>query len=139
MAFMLPPCYEIRSMILTKSRFFAALMLASGLMLATYAQAQSKPLMVIRFNQPRIYYEQQLYTAVSRAVGVKPVVLFDLVSYVPTTGHEKLDAQWQATARHNTQAILNSMTEMGVPSSRITTRAQPVRGGEYDEIHVFVR
>ncbi|MFZ4125242.1 MAG: hypothetical protein ACOYJ2_04125 [Rickettsiales bacterium] len=126
-------------MVLTKSRFFAVLTLAFGLMVAAYAQAQSKPLVVIRFNQPRIYFEQQLYTAVSRAVGVKPTVMFDLVSYVPTTGQEKIDAQWQATARHNTQAILKSMTEMGVPSSRITTRAQPVRGGEYDEIHLFVR
>ncbi|MBN8542846.1 MAG: hypothetical protein J0M34_01120 [Alphaproteobacteria bacterium] len=126
-------------MVLTKSRFFVAMALAFTLMVAAHAQAQSKPLVVIRFNQPRIYFEQQLYTAVSRAVGVKPTVMFDLVSYVPTTGQEKLDAQWQATARHNTQAILKSMTEMGVPSSRISTRAQPVRGGEYDEIHLFVR
>jgi hypothetical protein len=132
-------CYLKRSMTLTKSRFFFILTLAFGLMMAAYAQAQGKPLMVIRFNQQRIYYEQQLYVAVSKAIGAKPTVMFDLVSYVPKTGEEKLDAQWQATARHNTQTILKSMMEMGVPSSRITTRAQPIRGGEYDEIHLFVR
>jgi len=126
-------------MTLGKQRFFAAFALAFTLMTGAMAYAQSKPLVIIRFNQARIYYEQQLYGAVSKAVGVKPEVMFELVSFVPTTGEEKLDMQWQATARHNSQAILKSMMGMGVPASRINLRSQPMRGGEYDEIHLFVK
>lgn len=113
--------------------------LAFTLMAAAYAHAQSKPLVIIRFNQPRIYFEQQLYGAISKAIAAKPEVMFDLVSNVPATGDTGLDTKWQATARHNTQAVLKSMMDMGVPSSRMTTRAQPSRGVEFDEVHVFVR
>lgn len=126
-------------MTLSKQRFFAALVLALSMALGSFAYAQGNPLVIIRFNQQRIYYEQQLYGAVSKAVAAKPTVMFDLVSYVPTTGDEKIDAQWQATARHNSQAILKSMMGMGVPASRMNMRVQPMRGGEYDELHLFVK
>lgn len=133
------PCYQNLSMTLIKPRFFFALTVAFSLMTSTYAEAQGKPLVILRFNQQRIYYEQPLYGAVSKAVAAKPGVMFDLVSLVPTTGNQQLDAQWQVTARHNSQAILKSMMGMGIPSSRISVRSQPVRGAEFDEVHVFVR
>lgn len=116
------------------------MLLALSLVAAAYAaNAADKALVIIRFNQPRIYFEQQLYGAISKAIAAKPAVKFDLVSYVPASGDKELDAKWQATARHNTQAVLKSMMEMGVPSSRITTRHAALRGGEYDELHLFVR
>ena len=46
------------------------------------------PLMVVRFNQRHVYYQRPLYTAVSRALEVKPSARFTMVSVVPTHGGE---------------------------------------------------
>lgn len=115
--------------------FFVALTLCFG----ASAQAQMDPLVIIRFNQPRIYYEKQLYRAVAKAVGMKPSVVFDLVSYVPTVADPKRNAGWQITARQNVQSVMNSLSRMGVPPSRVSYRAVAAPEAEYDEVHVFVR
>jgi hypothetical protein len=112
-----------------------ALSLASG----GFAAAQQEPLVIIRFNQPRVYYEKQLYGAVSQAVAVKPEVMFDLVSFVPTRPDPKLNAGWEATSRQNAQAVMNSLKRMGVPTSRVSYRTEPVQNAQYDIIYLFVR
>jgi hypothetical protein len=103
------------------------------------AQARADALVIIRFNQPRVYYEKPLYGAVTKAVAAKPGVMFDLVSYVPLVADPKHNAGWQATSRQNAQAVMDSLRRMGVPASRISYRAVPVRDATYDEVHLFVR
>lgn len=100
--------------------------------------ADEPALVTIRFNQSRVYYEQQLYSAVSKAVSVKPDVMFEVVSYAPSTGDEDLDQKWQKIAGHNTRAVINSMSGMGVPMERITVSGQAMPGIKYDETRVFV-
>ncbi len=55
--------------------------LAAFLLLTPAVEAaesdQSPPLVTIRFNQPRVYFDQQLYSAISKAIAVKPEVTFD--------------------------------------------------------------
>ncbi len=100
---------------------------------------ENRALVVLRFNQPRVYYEQALYDAVAKAVAVKPSVTFDVVSYAPATGDTRMDQSWRATAGHNTQSVVASMQRMGVPLSRIRVSGQHQAGLNYDEVHVFVR
>lgn len=112
-----------------------ALLLAAGA-----AAAQSAvPLVVIRFNQPRIYYDQQLYGAVSQAVAKKPDVMFDIVSSAPSTGDSSRDEQWVATASRNTQSVVATMQSMGVPMERMRIRGQAQPGIKFDETQIFVR
>jgi hypothetical protein len=95
-------------------------------------------LVVVRFNQPRVYFDQQLYSAISKAVAIKPEVTFEVVSYAPATGNAVNDQKWQAIAGHNTKAVIAAMTNMGVPMERITVTGESQAGLHYDETHVFV-
>jgi len=106
---------------------------------AQAATGGEKALVIVRFNQARVYFDQQLYGAVAKAVAVKPDVTFAVVSYAPVTGDADVDTKWQAVASRNTQAVLNSMQKMGVPASRMEVTGQQKLGLKYDETHVFVR
>lgn len=120
-----------------KKSFYTAAIAA--VFLGAAAFAGNTPLVVVRFNQPRVYFDQQLYSAVSQAVEVKPEVMFDIISRAPTTGNAEQDAQWQATASHNTQAVVAAMQRMGVPMERMHITGQATPGLRYDETHIFVR
>ena len=123
-------------------------LLASGMVVAAVAphQAQAqmtmagpKPLVVVRFNQPNVYYDKQLYSAVSQAVTVKPEVMFDVVSNAPSTGDQDKDAQWIRLASQHTQAVVASLQKIGVPMERMRVTGHAQSGIKYDETQIFVR
>lgn len=121
---------------------FFALALAFVLFLPLHSMAQApaiKPLVTIRFNQPRVYFDKQLYAAVSQAVAIKPDVTFDVVSLAPATGNPQIDAQWQQVASHNTQAVLAVMRNIGVPLNQIRVTGRSQGGLTHDETQVFVQ
>lgn len=103
------------------------------------AEPSGTALVVVRFNQPQVYYDQQLYSAISKAVAIKPDLLFEVVSYAPATGNPTTDQQWQALAGSHTRGVIDTMVGMGVPMARITVTGQSRSGLRYDETHVFVR
>ncbi len=100
--------------------------------------AGAQPLVTIRFNQPRVYFDQQLYSAIEKAVAVKPEVMFEVVSYAPVTGNAQTDKQWQAVAGRNTRSVIATMTQIGVPMERIRVTGVSQSGLRYDETQVFV-
>lgn len=114
------------------------LVIAAILLTAAAAQA-SEPLVIIRFNQSRVYYDQQLYKAISQAVAIKPEVMIDVVSYAPETNDPTLDRQWQAAASTHTKQVISTLNNIGVPMSRITVSGQRLAGIRSDETHIFVR
>lgn len=117
----------------------AAPVVLSSITQAQSAQAAIEPLVVIRFNQPNVYYAQQLHGAISKAVEAKSAVVFELVSYAPVTGIGENDAKWQSIAGRHTKAVVAAMMEMGVPAERISVRGESRNGIQYDETHLFVR
>ena len=102
---------------------------------AQMAAESSGALVVIRFNQARVYFDQQLYGAISKAVAVKPEVEFNVVSFAPQSGNADADAKWQALASRNTQTVVSSMQQMGVPASRIHVSGQG-QPGLFDRVAV---
>jgi hypothetical protein len=99
------------------------------------AHAQSEvPLLVLRYNQPRIYYDKQLYTAVSKAVAIKPEVRFSVVSFVPEQGGEEMEK----TATAQTNALIGSLHQMGIPQNRISVSREIVNDAPYHEIYLYV-
>lgn len=143
----------MRSMILLSGLLFNAFQAGSG-MAANYAPPldvpvapevaapamnQTTPLMVIRFNQQKVYYDRSLYTAVSKAVAAKPTVMFDLVSVVPESGDAARDARSAQAAEDNLGKVVASMNQMGVPQSRLTITRRPVSGAGSSEVQIFVR
>ncbi len=105
---------------------------------AWMASAGNAPLVTIRFNQPHVYYDGQLRGAVSRALAAKPDVVFEVVSVAPVTGNASLDARWQATAGHNTKAVIEDLQAMGVPPTQIRVKGQTQPDLKFDETQVFV-
>ncbi len=116
-----------------------AALLSAAAPFVQVSAASSVPLVVIRFNQPHVHYDQQLYSAVAQSVAVKPEVMFDIVSNAPLTGDASRDAQWVNTASRNTQAVVAAMKGMGVPMERMHISGQAKAGLRYDETHVYVR
>lgn len=95
------------------------------------------PLMVVRFNQERIYYQQPLYTAISRAVDAKPGVVFNIITVIPQTGSERDQQKSTVAAQTNTNTVVQDMVKMGVPQNRIRVSYQTGHV-EFSELHLFV-
>lgn len=117
---------------------FAAISSAFGAETPTHS---APPLVTIRFNQPQVDFEQQLYDALAQAVAAKPDLMIDLVTRAPTSGGGTTvaDKQWQATAGRNTRTVIAAMERMGVPVQRISVTGQFAPSLSYDETQVFVR
>lgn len=108
------------------------------------ALAQNAPFIIIRFNQQRMYYEQPLYNAVAKAVGIKSDVMFDVVGVAPRTGDPSADRAWQERSRANVQQVVNTLNSIGVPSSRLSvsyTQAESAqqKGPRFDEVRISAR
>lgn len=143
LASVLGACYAIRMNRFTRVVYPAIVALSLALTLSAPMLAQAfagvrQALVIVRFNQPRVYFDQQLYSAISKAVAIKPEVMFEVVSYAPSTGDATADLKWQAIAGRNTKTVIASMNNMGVPMERITVSGESQQGLRYDETHVLV-
>lgn len=107
---------------------------------AAWAQAShlDTPLMVVRFNQDRIYYQQPLYNAIARALEAKPGVTFNIITLIPQTGNAKQDKKSTVDAQTSTNALVGDMVKMGVPQNRIRVSYQNGNNIESSELHLFV-
>jgi uncharacterized protein YggE len=109
------------------------LFIVCGAFFVTPVNAQSDvPLLVLRYNQPRIYYDKQLYSAVSKAVAIKPTVTFSLVSFVPAGDGA------ESAANAQTNAVVASLQRMGIPRNHINVSNQSVDDSRYHEIYLYV-
>ncbi len=93
----------------------------------------STPLVVVRFNQPRVYYDQPLYNALTLAVQAKSDVRFNVINYFP------VQPGLRQMADNNFRRVLTSIRKMGVPDSRLNLRSEPAPDLNYSEVHIYVR
>ena len=100
---------------------------------------QRQPLVVIRFNQPNVDYEQALFTVVNRALERKPNAGFDLVAVAPNVGNPAQVSLATNKSRRNAEGVLRSLTNMGLPADRITLSATSSADAQVNEVHVYVR
>lgn len=118
---------------------FAAQAQPLAVQVAGGASHLHKPLMIIRFNQQRVFYQKPLYNALSRAIQAEPAVRFELVSYVPQTADGDLNEQWMRAAGAHTQEVVRQMQQMGVPQAQIGVSSEMDPALQYDELHIFIR
>lgn len=97
--------------------------------------ATGRPFVVIRFDNPGVEYEQELYDAVSAALQRSPEVAFDLVAVAPANGTPE-DAE---AARASTQKVMQSLLEMGLPADRISLSQVTDPNVSTNEVHLYVR
>ena len=100
---------------------------------------RTPPLVVIRFNQPNIAYEQALYSAVSQALERRPDAAFDLVAVSPGLGSPSQVALANNKSRREAEGVLRSLTNMGLPADRVSLSATTNPNAQISEVHVYVR
>lgn len=97
-----------------------------------------KPLMIIRFNQDKVFYKRPLYRAMHEAVTAAPDVLFHVVSYIPQKQSAEHNQRARRLAQQHLQMVVGEMQKMGVSAAQIRTASEPDYRLRYDEIHIFV-
>ncbi len=100
--------------------------------------AGGKPLMVIKFDHQNVAYEQQLYTAVSRALERKPNATFDLVAISPQPGMVSQPALTSSMSKRNADQVMRSLNNMGLPTTRVRMTASSSNSATSPEVHLFV-
>lgn len=98
-----------------------------------------RPLVVIRFDNPGVEYEQALYTALKGALDRKPDAVFDLVAIAPLKGAPGQAAVKSTTTKRHADQVLRSMTNMGLPANRVTTSQTSSEALDATEIQIYVR
>lgn len=102
-------------------------------------QRTNQPLVVIQFDSADVAYEQALYTALASALERRPEARFDVVSVAPGAG----DAANMAIAAQNTRRyadqVMRSLSNMGLPTSRVALSSTTDRNSVVPEVRVFVR
>jgi hypothetical protein len=123
-----------------QNRAFAAAPLAGGMAPAQLSSAATgRPLVVIRFDNPNVQYEEALYTAMSRALERRPTATFALVAVAPTKGSSGEIALASANSKRQAEQVLRSLTNMGLPADRISLSATTSSSARSNEIHIYVR
>ncbi|MGH6829370.1 MAG: hypothetical protein ACREFW_10745 [Rhizomicrobium sp.] len=97
------------------------------------------PLVVVRFDRPNVDYQQILYTALNQALQARPDASFEVVAVSPTRGNAASVQLAQTAARRHAQDVLRSMTDMGVPASRVKVASATDPAASSSEVRVFAR
>jgi hypothetical protein len=101
--------------------------------------ASGTPLVVVRFDRPNVDYQQILYAALNQALQSRPNANFQVVAVAPTRGNAASVQIAQTTARRHAQEVMRSMTDMGVPASRLNVASSTDPSAAASEVRVFVR
>jgi len=97
------------------------------------------PLVVVRFDRPNVDYQQILFASLNQALQARPNASFEVVAVSPTRGNAASVQIAQTTARRHAQEVVRSMTDMGVPASRVTVASSTDPAAAASEVRVFVR
>lgn len=110
-----------------------------GPAVAAPVPAARRPLVIIRFDRPNVNYEEALYSAVSQALDKYPSARFDLVAVSPTKGNPAQLALASSEARKNGEAVMRSLTQMGLPTARIRLNAANSAEVRNSEVHIYMQ
>lgn len=124
---------------------------ASGALAPSRARAENSPAVVagsggagdpvvtIRFARANTDYQKPLYDALTQALQTQPSASFNVVGVSPTRGSAAAVQAAQNTARRHAQAVMHTMTEMGVPAARMALSATTDPSVTASEVRVFLR
>ena len=98
-----------------------------------------KPLVVIRFNQKRVYFDRALRSAVSRAEVVKPDAIYDIVSVLPQPKEGDVRQRDAEMMKQNQIAVMQAMREMQIPEGRLRQAIRSEEGLGAQEVRVYVQ
>ena len=97
------------------------------------------PLVVVRFDRPNVDYQQVLYAALNQALQNRPGASFQVIAVSPTRGTAASVQIAQSAARRHAEDIMRSMSDMGVPATRMNVASTTDPSATTSEVRVFVR
>lgn len=103
------------------------------------APERPRPLVVIRFDDPNVEYEQAVYMAVNEAIERYPDARFELVAVNPSSGNAAKVAIESTRARRNAEKVLRSLTQMGLSSDKIVLSSLANEQIDKNEVHIYIR
>jgi hypothetical protein len=103
------------------------------------ANANRRPLVIIRFDRPNVSYEQALYTAINRTLQRRPQAGFDLVAVASAQGSPAQATVASSKAKRHAEAVLRSLSGMGLPLDRVRLSAVTSNQAQTNEVHIYVR
>lgn len=102
----------------------------------SYAQiSQEEPLMIVRFNRIEVDYQKSLQKVIKMAKDIKPNVAFNIISFLPETIEEEL----QANEDEDLNKFKSSLLSLGVANENIRTSIQKSSTIENKEIHLLAK
>lgn len=104
-----------------------------------YGPPSGAPLVSIRFDRANVEYQQILYTALTQALQSRPGASFSVVAVSPTRGTASSVQLAQSEAQRHAAAVMRSMSDMGVPSSRLAVSSTTDPTSSSTEVRVYVR
>ncbi len=106
---------------------------------SSVAQSIGQLLVLIRYDQPHVEYEQQLSQAVGSALEHRPNAEFSIVAVSPASGDSAGLAKLQQTAQANAEAVKRSLVQLGLPPSRLSIANTQLPSVQTPEVHVYIR
>ena len=103
------------------------------------APVRGRPLVIIRFDRANVNYQEALYSAVSQALDKHPSARFDLVAVSTARGNPAEMALASSEARKNGEAVLRSLSQMGLPVERVRLNAANSIDVRNSEVHIYVQ
>jgi hypothetical protein len=103
------------------------------------APSVGRLLVLIRYNQPNVEYEQQLSQAVGTALERHPNAEFSVVAVSPASGDSTEMAKSQQAAQTDAEAVMRSLVQLGLSPSRINLASTQAPSAQTPEVHVYVR
>ncbi len=113
--------------------------IGAGITSSQQLASAGSPLVVIKFDRPDVDYQQILYAALNQALQSRPSAGFEVVAVSPSKGNAASVQIAQTTARRHAQDVMRSMTDMGVPATRLGVASTTDPGAGGNEVRVFVR
>lgn len=103
------------------------------------APTAGRLLVLIRYNQPNVEYEQKLSHAVSMAMQKKTDAEFSVIAVSPSSGDPAELATAQEAARRNAESVKRSLIQLGLAPSRVNVAATQSQDAHTPEVHVYVK
>jgi hypothetical protein len=119
--------------------------LGSGMIATTSSPRYGSPmgggtaLVTIKFDRANVDYQQILYTALAQALQTRPGASFDVLAVSPTRGTAASVQLAQTEAQRHAQSVMRSMTDMGVPATRLSVSSTTDPSIGTSEVRVYVR
>jgi hypothetical protein len=98
-----------------------------------------KPLVVIRFDQPNVQYDQPVRKAAALALQRKRTTIFDVVASAPADGAPDTAASAREKSKADAEGVVRSLMNAGVPSNQLTLTLATPQTGAASEVRIFVR